>query len=113
MPEMVKLLEHPNVKVVRGDVCAHGMKLRDESGTAPVLKPTGWCSNSRHILKHMQKLCTRNHRHVSLQHGRPKYAAIYPHKLCLSILRGLKDELNDTGLSELNSIGTVNEERKL
>ena len=107
---MQQLLKEAGVRLVRGDMCAHGMKLRDRDGIAPVYKPTGWCSNSRHVLKHMHRLCTRSHRHADLQNGRAKHAAIYPRKLCLAILRGLKDQLGECGLSNLNGVGTVNEE---
>ena len=113
LPAMLELIATPGVRRVRGDMCAHGMILKDRQGFAPVFKPTGWCSNSQHVLNHMHKLCDRTHRHASLQNGLAKHAAIYPKRLCLAILRGIKDQLVSDGLSGLNGlhgVGTVNEE---
>ena len=88
---MRDLVKHPDVKVVVGHMCAHGMTLDHNGRKEKVYKPTGWCSNSHYIRNHMQKLCDRTHTHISLQRGRAKHVAIYPTSLCLSILRGIKD----------------------
>ena len=70
----------------------------------------GWCSNSEDVLKHMHKVCSHDHRHMTLQDGRAKLAAIYPKSLCLAILRGVRDQLEQDGLCSLNGVGTVCEE---
>ena len=88
-------------------MCKHGMKIESE----PVLKPTGWCSNSPHIPNHMHKLCDKKHTHISLENGRAKHAAIWPKQLCLSILRGLREQLRGDNKMHLNGFGTVCEER--
>ncbi len=51
------------------------------------------------------------HEHADLQGVRAKFAAIWPRKLCLAILRGLRAELVEQGLASFNGVGTVWEER--
>ena len=53
--DMTMLLTTPGVGMVRTDMCAFGMMSRDEQGEAPALKPTRILSNSREILKRVQK----------------------------------------------------------
>ena len=96
----------PGVRTVRGNMCAQGMFIRDSQGLALALKATGWCSNSEHILRELNKQCSNNskpehqhHRHACLQNGKAKHAAIYPEQLCFSILRGLRNEMESMGLS--------------
>ena len=110
---MKSLMRHPDVKTVVGHMCAHGMTLDHNGRKEKVYKPTGWCSNSPCIREHMHKLCTKDHKHISLQNGRAKRAAIYPVSLCLSILRGIKDQLVESKNIGINglSVGTTCEER--
>ena len=91
---------HKDVHRVRGDMCQHNMIIRDPMGPALAFKPTGWMSNSIVILSELNKLCTNvggpdDHRHANLQNSRAAKAAVYPEKLCLAILRGLRRELID------------------
>ena len=69
-------------------------------------------SNAQRVLNHMHKLCTRDHEHADLQQGYAKFAAIYPDKLCISILKGIREQLQENGLMSLNpnESGTVCEE---
>ena len=96
-PGVVSLLQRKSVYKVRGDMCAHNKILTDAEGSAPAYKPTGWMSNPKHILNQLNKLRTNSgsihdHRHVSLEGGLAAKAAIYPEKLSLAILRGLRKE---------------------
>ena len=79
-------------------MCRQGMQLQTREGMLPVLKAIGWLTNSPAILVEMAKLCTNDgsctdHKHASLQQGRAAKAAVYPEKLCYSILRGLRNQL--------------------
>ena len=95
VPDMVSLLSESGVKCVKGHMCAHGMYGTTAGGeAAPVFKPTGWASNSLHILEHMSKQCSNlidnpayYNKHASLQQSRAARAAIYPEQLCYSSLR--------------------------
>ena len=116
LPEIRDLRNEPGVKLARGDMCAQGMKLRDEKGEAPVLKATGWMSNSDLILQELSAKCTTNgcpndHRHCDLHDGRAAQAAIWPEKLCYSILKGLRKELRKTGVMHEGEIGSICEDK--
>ena len=52
------------------------MVLDGEGGKQKVYKPTGWCSNAPHVLKHLNKLCTHDHVHASLLNGKARLASI-------------------------------------
>ena len=104
---MKGLIAEPTVRVVEGHMCRHGMTMKDK----PVLKATGWCSNSPCILNNMHKLCNSDHIHADLQHGNAKHAAIWPRQLCLSILRGIREQLIGDGVMSLGGFGPVCEEK--
>ena len=106
--EMSWFWQHEGVQVVNGDMCMQGMFSQD--GTNLCKKPTKWMSNSRHILNELDVKCDGGHDHEVLLHGRAKSAAIYPVKLCKSILRGLRGQLIHDGVLGLNSVGTNVEE---
>ena len=110
-----ELRENPSVYRVRGDMCRFNMIINDAQGPALACKPTGWMSNSKYILSELNKLCTNSegnnpHRHADLQSGRAARAAIYPEKLCLSILKGLRKELIHNKVMYTGEIGTVCED---
>ena len=93
LPAMEALMSHPQVKCGKGNMCRHGLIIKDSQGDALALKATGWLTNSGYILEELAKQCTNNggpddHRHACLQNGRVASAAIYPEKLCYAILRG-------------------------
>ena len=46
-------MQRADVYVGRGDQCPFGQWSTDEHGPGLVLKPTGWLSNSLHILEHV------------------------------------------------------------
>ena len=90
---MQQLLKDPSVRTVKGYMCEHSM-----IEGKPALKPMGWCSNSPHVLTHMHRLCKR-------QKAGP--AAIWPRDVCMSILRGLREQLVEDGIVSLNGFGSV------
>ena len=108
MPEIVKLMEDINVDTVVEHMCRFGMESKDDQGTGLVKKPTGWATNSPCTAeqvaaqwKHMV------HRHARLINGRAQAAQVYPMKLCLAILRGLKNQLISNGRMNIKDIGIV------
>ena len=85
LPGVISLLQRTGVYKVRGDMCSQNMVITDREGPAKAYKPTGWMSNSIHILNELNRLCTNNggphdHRHANLQNGRAAKAAVYPEK---------------------------------
>ena len=115
VPAMIALMSRAGVFETKGHMCAQGMTATDKHGTAPVFKPTRWLSNSTSILKEMRAQCTNNgsstdHRHANLHNGVAKTTAIYPDKLCFSILRGLRNELIKNNTMYVGEIGTVCED---
>ena len=108
---MIKLGASPYVLTGKGNMCAQRMILRDARGSAGhVLKATGWRTNSPYILQELAVLCDKTHVHVSLQNGLARRAAIWPHTLCLSILRGFRKQLQQDGKMSENHIGAISEE---
>ena len=83
LPEIEELLSHDDVQRVRTDMCQFGMTSRQGgvgSALGPVLKPTGFLTNSKCIAKELSQRCPTDHEHVPLVGGRAAAAAIYPHK---------------------------------
>lgn len=77
---------------VRGDMCQFGMTTRageNETCDGPVLKPTGFLTNSWCIAEELDRRCPRNHAHVPLLNGKAAAAAVYPAALCEAFCRGL------------------------
>ena len=60
----------------------------------------------------MHKLCVRDHKHANLQDGNIKIAAISFDKLCISILNGVREQLQESGLMSMSyhETGTVCED---
>ena len=84
------------------------------SALGPVLKPTGFLTNSKCIAKELSQICTRYHEHVPLVGGRSAAAAIYPHKLCAAICKGLAAQIRaDEGLRIDTPLMNSNGLRKL
>jgi len=110
LPEVINLMQLPGIERVRGDMCQHGMTIEDKQGVAPACKPTGWLSNSNIILQELNKLCIGGHRHADLTNGRAAKAQVYPEKLCLAILKGLRKQLIKDRVMFEGEIGTVCED---
>ena len=43
------------------------------------------------MLERLKKRCDGSHQHGSLLDGKAKYAAIWPNRLCIEILKGMRD----------------------
>ena len=83
-----------------------------QNGEGLVKKPTGWLTNSPYISEQVSKLCSNRwkaakHRHVHLVSGRAKAAEVYPPKLCIAILKGLRHQFISDGLMTPGDVGTV------
>ena len=74
------------------------------SELGPVLKPTGFMTNSPEIARELARLCPRNHSHVPLVGGRAAGAAIYPEKLCMAICRGLAAQKREDATRTIRSL---------
>ena len=80
-----------------GHLCQYGMSIIDESGASvPIMKPTRWLSSSKQMLRRLSSKCKNEHKHGGLLNGKAAEAAIYPQKLCVEILKGIRD----TGIEE-------------
>ena len=98
MFEMIKLEGNNGVLKVRTDMCQFEMLSRTAgigSALGPVLKPTGFLTNCKHIARELSNIWHRNHEHVPLVAGRAAAAAIYPHNLCCAICKGLAMQLKE------------------
>ena len=92
-----KTIQHirqiPGVRLVRGDMCMHGMVTHvDKKGgpTGPVKKAAGFLTSGWCIAEEVGKICDGTHEHVPLLGGRARDAAIYPSGLCKAVCRGVK-----------------------
>ena len=112
---IAKLEALDDVRKVQTHMCQFGMKSRTEgqgSELGPVLKPTGFLTNSVHIARELHKTCPRDHKHVNLVGGRAAGAAIYPDGLCQAICRGLAAQKREDKTGGIRSLA-MNPERLL
>ena len=113
MDEILKIEKMPGTFKVQTHMCQFGMVSRIGgvgSELGPVLKPTGFLTNSACISRELAKQCPRNHQHVNLVGGRASDAAVYPPGLCRAICRGLASQLREDGNGRARSI-PMNAER--
>ena len=104
----VKQVENMDgVMTVIEDMCAVGMTSTDATGEAPVLKPTKFMTNCPEIGEELAQSCDKTHRHVQLVNGRAAAAQIYPEKLCLAMLRGLRRSLQNRAVIDENGVACV------
>ena len=85
-------------------VCQFGMKSNiggKGSELGPVLKPTGFMTNSPCIGSQLARVCPGDHKHVHLVGGRAAGAAIYPPGLCRAICRGLAAQLHEDRIGKV------------
>ena len=92
----------PGVGTVLAHQCQHGMV--DPVTKHPIKKPTRYMSNSPHILKAMAQTCwgiggtcTNGEPHEPCRGKTAKAAAIFPFKLCETLLRGMMGQLEADG----------------
>ncbi len=105
LPRIDAVLRRTGVERVRGDQCQFGAEIRSGAHRGdPVMKPTGFMTNSPMIARAVgarcggrDGWCSRSkggrHRLCSGQHA--KDAAVYPRSLCRAILRGVRDQLRE------------------
>ena len=87
-----RLANQDGVNTTVGHLCQYGMAIIDESGASvPIMKPTRWLSSSIQMLRRLSSKCKNEHKHGSLLNGKAAGAAIYPQKLCVEILKGIRD----------------------
>ena len=111
--EELKRIE--GVETVHGDQCQFGAEvLRGKHRGSPVLKPTGFMSNSPKIREALGRRCAGGHgvcsrpnggRHVTLEGALTKDAAKYPRKLCQAVLRGATAQLRHDGRLKPGCVG--------
>jgi hypothetical protein len=93
-PRVRKLVENPEVHLVRADMCQFG--LRAQCGPHQgelVQKPTILATNIDEIAAHADKVCQKNHHHGQLIGGAAKYAAVYTPAFVKAIVSGIKEAL--------------------
>ena len=84
------LLDFGNVYTVKCDQCQFGLETRTTNGgKALAKKPTRFMSNSKLMLRELDKKCLEGHQHQPLMGGRAADAAFYPRKLLRAIVRGM------------------------
>ena len=93
----------PGVRRVHADQCQFGAEIKDGPHRGdPILKPTGFLTNSEMIAAALDRRCTGSsgkcsrpgggaHQLCSGKHA--KAAAVYPQELCRAVLRGVRDQL--------------------
>ena len=105
------ILEDKRVERIVGDQCQYG---QHSFKGDPVKKPTGWMSNSKELLKSLDKrcggrggLCSRREggRHATASGRVAREAAVYPFRLCRAILRGFRNQLLKDGTLQTGMYG--------
>jgi hypothetical protein len=77
------------------------MKVDDELGVKKlVMKPTRWLSSSEAMLRRLSSNCQRDHEHGSLLNGKAAQAAVYPDRLCVEILKGMRDTIIENDMNQ-------------
>ena len=109
------LMQVPGVELVQGDQCQYGAQVQTgiRKG-APIMKPTGFLSNSPEILRALSLRCEgqggRCSRPGGGQHERcagihAKHAARYPQALCRAIIKGITKQLRSDRLLKNGCFG--------
>jgi len=108
LPVIESLLQDPRVGRVRGDQCQYGAEVRIGSKMGlPILKPSGFMSNSPEVLQQLQRTCRGKDGRCSRRLGGDHVhcegkiaadAARYPTGLVKAILKGFVQQLRRDGL---------------
>ena len=108
LPDMEALMQVPGVQEVRGDLCQYGAEIRRGARRGdPVMKPSGFLTNSPEVAKAVSKRCEGQdgkcsreaggiHRPCTGQHA--TNAAKYPRGLRRAILQGITKQLKEDEL---------------
>ena len=82
----------PGVSTVVGHMFRYDLKVDDELGVKQfVMKPTRGLSSREAMLRRLSPKCLRDHEHGSLFNGKAAQAAIYLDRICVEILKGMRD----------------------
>ena len=119
MKEVIELMSMRGADMVTMDMCCFGMVATSGGEEGPVRKRTRIASNSREVLKRVDRKCPNDtgvgerHEHVVLEGGRPRNAQVYPKKFCRAICEGIAAEkrLRALGL-EVYTIDEISEMSK-
>ena len=73
-------------------MCRYDMKVDDELGVKQIIKkPTCWLSSSEPIIRWLSSMCRLDNEHGSLLNGEAAQATVYPDRLCVEILKGMRE----------------------
>ena len=104
------------VEEIRADQCQFGQRAKNGR---PIMKPTGFMSNSPLLLKELRRVCkgekgycrgvpeTEGLEHQHCTGAVARGAAIYPMKLCRDILRGISKQLRADGFFADDEVGMI------
>jgi len=98
MKEMVELMAYGDVDVATVDMCQFGMTAATKEGEGPVRKRTKIISNSKEVLKKVERKCPNDggpgahHEHVHLVDGKARQAQVYPRAFCRAVCEGVAAE---------------------
>ena len=108
-----RLMQYPGVSRVRADQCQYGLTAkRGPMAGNPVMKPTGFLSNSPELVKKLQKrcnggkgICSNGARHAPCSAGVAKDSQVYGRRLCKAMLEGMQAQLKDLGMLQTGIVG--------
>ena len=112
---IASICQQPGVQRVQGDQCQYGAEARSGPGQGqPILKPTGFMTNSPMVARALSQRCTGRdgmcsraqggqHHPCSGKHARE--AAKYPRQLCRAMLRGVRDQMRADDLLKSGCFG--------
>ena len=105
------ILRQEGVQKVRADQCMYGAETQATTGTSrddaqvkPIMKPTGFMTNSSRIAAALSLRCTGTNGQCSRPGGgsheacsgrHAKAVAKYPELLCEAILKGVRDQMKE------------------
>lgn len=96
MPEVVEVMQIPEVKRIHADLCMYGMLSWDDGGRCPLQKAHG---GSHKLYVHgapaLYQMQWQTQTCCSAWGGKATYAEVYPNNLCAAILRGIVDQLKE------------------
>ena len=99
IPEVMELSKQPGVIRVTADMCAFKLSVNGNGIDQFNKKPTGLLTNSMAISKALSKGCPGTHSHIHLERKQnTTESAKYTKEFCDTILRGLKNALNERNL---------------
>ncbi len=110
-----EVMELPNVQRVNADQCQYDNECTFglQKGL-PVKKPTGFMSNAPRLLARLEKKCAgrdgfcsrrKGGQHAKCEGKVAKLAAKYSDALCKAILRGMYDQMRESGIVHDHEVG--------